>query len=186
LLLQTFYTARQFEDSLKVNQDDVTKIQTQLIQENSYLRSICENQISSPKINPGIKSDCLSAFLEVNQEARKHKKTATAIFDDTVCFKINLKDEVEPEEQSTRTPIEDEIELPSKDNCVRHTTSGTGGDTGSQSSMLKKLSLFKSKPKLYLFHSNASAANATKTEDVNIGKGVCNTSDNLLSRNKLF
>jgi hypothetical protein len=120
----------------------------------------------------------------VDKENKKHKKTATAIFDDSVCFKINLKEENEDCEQSTRTPDE-EIELPEKDNCDKDTTQ----NVNESSSMLKKLSLFKSKPRLFLFHSHShNTADASESkEDVNMSKGIiCNTSENLMSRNKLF
>jgi hypothetical protein len=184
MLLNTFYTARRFEEDLKIHQNENLKIQTQLLQENFYLRTVCESTIQKATTCTTLNLPNLDFFSKLlsSEKDKKHKKTATAIFDDSVCFKINL-DEKESEELPEKdTSASDKKEQNMNTDYSDKSEKSNQSTNFTQShSMLKKLSMFKSKPKLFLFHSTGDGK-----EDVNSGKGMCNTQENLVSRNKLF
>jgi len=188
MLLNTFYTARRFEEDLKLHQNENLKIQTQILQENSYLRTVCESipQQSKPQ-NTSLNLPNLDLFAKLlsSDKEKKHKKTATAIFDDSVCFKINLDDKEDsceelPEKDTQHTQQSQHTQqLLNTDNSEDRSNNYNQNNQ----SMLRKLSLYKSKPKLFLFHNQ----NEDK-EDVNnsMSKGISSTQENLVSRNKLL
>ena len=131
----------------------------------------------------------LFAKLLSSDKEKKHKKTATAIFDDSVCFKINLDEKEDsceelPEKDTQHTQHSQHTQqLLNTDNSEDRSNNYIQNQNQNNQSMLRKLSLYKSKPKLFLFHNQ----NEDK-EDVNnsMSKGISCTQENLVSRNKLL